>query len=82
MISPELIPGASFYYEAFHTLGTDRQLGFNGRGPLPYSSVRAFSEGLAYPEVFAALMRTMDGVYLKHYAEKAEKAAQANQRGG
>ena len=64
------------FLEAFDELGTDRQIGFGGAGPIPYSSIRAWMEehGMTTAErwTFRRVVRSLDAVYLSHQAERSK----------
>jgi hypothetical protein len=64
-------------WEAFFALSNDRQVGM-GLGPIPWSSLDRYAQrfGIDDPDefdVFAFLIRTMDGAFLRHADETSKK---------
>lgn len=72
---PPLLSGDRFYLDAFHTLGTCRQIGY-ALGPIPWTAIRqyAVNAGLdaEMAQVFEAVIFEMD---LAH-AEWCERQSQ------
>lgn len=67
LIAPDLSDVEWYLWEAFWELSTERQIGMR-EGPIPWSSIRAYlshSTGIN-PDVFVAVIRAMDSVYLTH----------------
>lgn len=65
---PEILPWNSFYWEAFHELSTERQIGM-GLGPIPRSCIMAYAAeqdllGDA-AEHFLDIIRRVDVEYLQ-----------------
>lgn len=75
--APELDLGLSVYYYAFAELSTDRPLGWNGEGRIPWSSIRAWADDYGFvgdqrDDLFHHI-REMDEAYLEYRAKKAPK---------
>lgn len=74
---PEIWPGWAWLLEGYDEVCTDRQLGFDGPGPVPYRSIRQWSadEGLSAYEaqLFHAVVRELDAEYVDFRAAKADK---------
>jgi hypothetical protein len=75
---PLLLPGAESIWEAWQALQLSRDVGF-GIGAIRVSEVLAYCEllGIRDLEVRESLLRqiqAMDGVFLKHCADKAEES--------
>lgn len=77
MNAPQLLPGLEMYLRAFFDLSTDRQIGFSGLGPVPYSSIAGYAEsfGLDDSETydFAYLIKQLDAAFLTQMEEKKPK---------
>lgn len=65
---PYIEEGNAFYWEAFHDLSTERQIGM-GVGPIPRSAIKsyAYESGLFGDdaEQFATIIRMVDAEYLR-----------------
>lgn len=77
---PYLLPGESFYMEAFWELSTCRSFG-NGVGPIPWTAIVQYgytseleSDTL---EIFVAVIRAMDAEYVKWQSAEAERQRKA-----
>jgi len=72
------MPGPSYddlYLDAFYELGTERQLGANGLGPIPLSKIFWFiKENNIEDENFVHIIQALDGVYLNKINLKNKKA--------
>lgn len=70
---PEMVPDYVFYWNAFHDLGTERQLGM-AAGPIPRSAVRAYAleQGIGGDrfDLFWSIIRELDGAQMKLWAPK------------
>lgn len=64
---PAILPGFESWYDAFHELSTDRQIG-NAIGPIPAGAIARHVTGWCASEasLFRRVIRAMDGVYLRH----------------
>lgn len=76
MNAPTLPEELEFYYEAFHELSTERQIGM-GVGPIPFLAILAYARhyDLDYEEteVLIFFIRQLDAFYLKYAQKKADK---------
>lgn len=79
---PEVPSHLRFVQDAFSVLGRDRQLGFGGAGPIPWSAIDRYAErfGIDDPDDFTRfsdLIMAMDGAYMRYQAEAAEREKKA-----
>jgi hypothetical protein len=44
---PAMLPFSLFYWRAFQELGTERPMGFEGKGPIPLSAIRNYAVDLS-----------------------------------
>ena len=74
---PEIFPGLTEWYNDFHRLSRDRQIGM-AVGPIPHSTIMAHIDGWPQEDadMFEACMDAMDAVYLKSISSKSEKPEQ------
>lgn len=73
-IAPDILEECAFAHGAFHELSSDRQSGF-GIGPIPWSSINAYAQRYGISDtdefdVFAAMIRVMDNIFVAHHAAK------------
>lgn len=72
---PELTADDLPYWNAFHVLGTERQLGMS-LGPIPWSKVVAYADYLDLDEHASerlhAIVRRVDGEYLSMLSPKSK----------
>lgn len=74
---PALRRDLQFVWNAFWKLSGDRQLGFGGAGPLPFTAIDRYAARYRIDATddfdrFAALIGAMDQAYLKWASERAE----------
>lgn len=67
LIPPAVLPGFEDWFDAFHELSTDRQIG-NIIGPIPAGAIARHVDGWCNSEasLFRRVIRAMDAVYLRH----------------
>lgn len=74
---PPLSVEHAWILEGYDEVGTDRQIGFGGAGPVPFSSIRTWiaDEKLTPSEadLFRHVVRRLDAVYFEYQAERAER---------
>lgn len=74
-LEPHLVP----IRRAFRATSTDRQIGFGGAGPIPFSSLDRYAARYGIEDIdefdrFIALIWAMDGAFLDHMNRKRERA--------
>lgn len=75
--TPTLIGDANLWWLAFNELQGDRQIGFGGRGPIPFSAIDAWAkrqgiEGDDFQWLTAAVV-ALSEVQLRHEADERKK---------
>lgn len=70
--------GLDLVYEGFTQTSTDRQLGFNGEGDIPWSVIMEYADrkdiyDLDEREQFLRFIRAMDRKYLEVRKDQSEK---------
>jgi len=77
---PELLPGDTFYLEAFWELSTCRSFG-NGMGPIPWTAIIEYGLRFGLDDdmlaPFVTVIRAMDAEYVHWNSEEAKKAQAA-----
>lgn len=68
LLTPLVLPGYEEWVGAFLELGTNRQLGMGGLGPIPSLAIDQYCSDWPRTEaaLFKAVMRAMDNAYLNH----------------
>jgi hypothetical protein len=79
--APVLMPGSSFYYNAFLTLSSCRSMGMM-EGRIPWTAVDAYARRYDLDDddtdCLWTLVCSMDSVYLKHQQKRAKIATGGN----
>lgn len=74
---PEIEPHQKLYWDAFHELSTERQIGM-GAGPIPRSAIKVYADELGIVgddyDPFHLIIRKMDNEYLSllHSSHKSQ----------
>lgn len=74
LIPPPLHDVEEMYWEAFWSLSTDRSYAMGASGPIPWSSIKAYSEQIKWSDMdtLNRVIRALDDVYLSHESEKSK----------
>jgi len=70
---PELHPIHAELYDAFCILSASRPVGFGGVGHIPLAECACYATVIGYERVadFIAIIRALDGEFVRHQNEKA-----------
>jgi len=77
--SPEINAVIRFFVTAFFTLSTERQMGSNGIGMIPYSKILEYSEWVGFGDTtrFLKVLQIVDAAYVDVFYKKMEASRNA-----
>ena len=74
---PPILDSDAFYLNAFDSLSTTRQSGFNGPGPIPWDQVLAYAADAGLDEemivIFKDVVRAMDVAYMEWVSDNQKR---------